>query len=178
MIRIRYKDLSAGTHECTGLHGRAESDARGVTVYLVPGLTAGERRAVFRRLRQEASRGFGPLLPQPQLAVALGLDRVRTAARTTAAAVRLHPAVTLLPGACVAAATAFFVVTAAAGPAVPGGPRSELAATVPLGPAPAASVAARPASAGPSAARVWARSAGTTDATGATLFTVGRAGGR
>ena len=95
-----------------GLYGMAERGPRGVTVYLLPGLAAGQRRAVIRRLRQEASRGFGPPLPQPQLGIALGLDRVRTAARVVKAVVRLHPAVTLVPGALVVAMMTLFVVAA------------------------------------------------------------------
>jgi hypothetical protein len=116
VICIRYKDFSAGTHDVTGLHGRAERGPRGVTVYLIPGLTACQRKAVIRRLRQEASRYVGPALPLPQLAVALGLDRVRSAARITGAIVRLHPAVTLLPGALVAALMSLFVIAAAGRP--------------------------------------------------------------
>ena len=57
MIRIRYRDLAPG------LHGKVERCARGVTVYLLPGLTGKQRKAVLRRLRQEASRGCGPGLP-------------------------------------------------------------------------------------------------------------------
>ncbi|MDX6344653.1 MAG: hypothetical protein QOH87_4791 [Trebonia sp.] len=95
-----------------GLHGRVERCARGVTVCLLPGLTAWQRRAVIRRLRQEASRGFGPALPLPQLAIALGLDRVRTAARIVRSIVRLHPAVTLVPSAFVVAMVALFVIAA------------------------------------------------------------------
>jgi len=117
VIRIRYKDFSAGTHNLTGLHGVARRGARGVTVYLVPGLTAGERRAVLRRLRQEASRGFGAPLPLLPLAVALLADRVRTAGGTAAALIRLHPAVTLLPGAIIAAVMTIFVVASAGRPA-------------------------------------------------------------
>ncbi len=115
MIRIRYRDFSAGTHNAGGLHGVTRRGPRGVTVYLVPGLTAGERRAVLRRLRQEASRGFGPPLPRLGLARALCADRARTAAGTAAAAIRLHPAVTLLPGAFVAAMVTLFVLAAAGG---------------------------------------------------------------
>jgi hypothetical protein len=113
----------------TGLHGRAERGARGVNVYLVPGLTTGQRRAVIRRLRQEASRGFGPPLPVPQLAVALAADRVRTAAGIARAIVRLHPAVALVPSGFVAAMMALFVVASAGGPAVTPAPgsRGELA---------------------------------------------------
>jgi hypothetical protein len=112
VIRIRYKDFSAGTHHASGLYGRAEDRPPVVTVYLVPGLTACERRAVLRRLRQEASRGCGPALPLPQLAIALGVDRVRTAARVTTAMVRLHPVVTLVPSAVAVAVATMFVLTA------------------------------------------------------------------
>jgi hypothetical protein len=70
---------------------------------------------VLRRLRQEASRGLGPPLPRPQLAVALGLDRVRMAARIAKAIVRLHPTVTLLPGVFVVALLALFVAASAEG---------------------------------------------------------------
>jgi hypothetical protein len=112
VIRIRYRDFSAGTHDVAGLHGKVERCARGVTVCLLPGLTAWQRRAVIRRLRQEASRGFGPALPLPQLAIALGLDRVRTAARIVRSIVRLHPAVTLVPSAFVVAMVALFVIAA------------------------------------------------------------------
>jgi hypothetical protein len=113
VIRIRYRDFSAGTHSFTGLHGVARRRARGVTVYLVPGLTVRERKAVLRRLRQEASRGFGPPLPLLALVFALCVDRVRTTAGTGAALIRLHPAVTLLPGAFVAAVMTLFVLASA-----------------------------------------------------------------
>ena len=127
MICIRYKDFSAGTHDATGLHGRAERGPHGVTVYLVPGLTACQRRAVIRRLRQEASRYVGPALPLPQLTVALGLDRVRSAARVTGAIVRLHPAVTLLPSALVAVLMTLFVIASADGLGLSPVPRAVLA---------------------------------------------------
>jgi hypothetical protein len=193
VIRIRYKDISAGTHDCTGLHGRADSAARGVTVYLVPGLTAGERRAVFRRLRQEADRGFGPPLPQSGLAVARCLDRVGTAARVAAAVVRLHPAVTLLPGVCVAAGMAFFVVAAAGGQSLPDGPAPGLAGTTSAGPASAraasaASISALPVSAAPAPGWITvggraggpvvpAQLAPMTEVAGVALFTVDAVGG-
>ena len=112
----------------TGLQGIAERFPRGVTIYLLPGLTGRQRRAVIRRLRQEASRGCGPELPLPQLLVALVLDRVRGALALAAAAVRLHPGMTLLPTAFVAAVMALFVLASAGvgpGPAV----RPALAAT-------------------------------------------------
>ena len=113
VIRIRYRDLSAGTHNITGLHGMARCGSHGVTVYLVPGLTARERRAVLRRLRQEASRGFGPPLPLLALGLALATDRVRAGTGIVASLIRLHPAVTLLPGAVVAAVMALFILASA-----------------------------------------------------------------
>ena len=115
MIRICYEDFSAGTHNGAGLHGRTERGARGVIINLLPGLTVWERRAVLRRLRQEASRGLGPPLPQLQLAVALGIDRVRTTARIAKAIIRLHPAVTVLPSVFVVALLALFVAASAEG---------------------------------------------------------------
>ena len=133
VICIRYEDFSAGTHDVTGLHGRAERGPRGVTVYLIPGLTACQRRAVFRRLRQEASRYVGPALPMPQLAVALGIDRVRSAARITGAVIRLHPAVTLLPGALAAALMSLFIIASADGAALLTGQRPGLADAVAAG---------------------------------------------
>jgi hypothetical protein len=98
-----------------GLHGRAERGPQGVTVYLLPGLTTWQRRAVIRRLRQEASRGFGPPLPLPQLALALCLDQVRTAARVAGAIIRLHPAAALVPGAFAVAVLALLLVTSTDG---------------------------------------------------------------
>jgi hypothetical protein len=127
VIRIRYKDFSAGAHDRAGLHGKAEGCARAATVYLLPGLTAWQRRAVIRRLRQEASRGFGPPLRQPQLAIAIGVDRVRTAARVVTAIVRLHPAVTLLPSAFVVAMMTLFVIAAGERPGITSETRGGLA---------------------------------------------------
>ena len=114
-------------HDGAGLHGRVERCARGVTVCLLPGLTARQRRAVIRRLRQEASRGFGPPLPLPHLAIALGLDRVRMATRIVRAIVRLHPAVTLVPSAFVVAMMTLFVIAAGDRPGLAPGPGRGLA---------------------------------------------------
>lgn len=118
MIRIRYEDFAAGTHDLAGLHGRVERCPRGIAVCLLPGLTGGQRRAVIRRLRLEASRGFGPALPAPQLTVALGVDRVTTGARIAASVVRLHPAVTLVPSALAVTMMALFVIAAGGRPGV------------------------------------------------------------
>lgn len=109
------------------------SVARGATVYLLPGLTTCQRRAAIRRLRQEASRGLGPELPLPQLAIALGLDRVRTAARIVGAVVRQHPAGTLVPGAFVIAMTALFVIASGNRPGIAPSTRAGLAAATASG---------------------------------------------
>jgi hypothetical protein len=113
VIRVRRRDFVSGSHNVTGFQGIAERFPRGVTIYLLPGLTGRQRRAVIRRLRQEASRGCGPELPLPQLVIALFLDRVRGAIGLALAAVRFHPGVTLLPAAFVAAVMTLFVLTSA-----------------------------------------------------------------
>jgi hypothetical protein len=113
MTRIRYRDLPPGSH------GKAERGARGVTVYLLPGLTGSQRKAALRRLRQEASRGCGPALPAPQLMVALGWDRVRTALRAVAAIVRLHPVVSLLHAGAAGVLMTLFVLASVSVPIAP-----------------------------------------------------------
>jgi hypothetical protein len=177
VIRIRYKDFSAGTHEVAGLHGRVERCASGVTVCLLPGLTARQRGAVIRRLRQEASRGFGPALPLPQLAIALGLDRLRTAARVVRAIVRLHPAVTLVPSAFVVAMMTLFVIASGGRPGITPGTQGGLADAAAVG-----GSAARAVSAGPGRARMtWVTAAegtGGTDVGGTGLGAGQRGSGR
>ena len=121
MIRVRYQDISSGSHHGTGLYGTAKRCPQGVTIYLVPGLTGWQRKAVIRRLRQEASRGCGPELPLAGLVVALAADRVRVAVKLTAGAVRLHPTTTLLPTGLVAIGMMMLLLTSA-------GVRPELAA--------------------------------------------------
>jgi hypothetical protein len=123
VIRVRRRDFASGSHKVAGLQGIAERVPRGVTIYLLPGLTSRQRRAVIRRLRQEASRGCGPELPLAQLIVALLLDRVRGALGLAAGAVRLHPGTTLLPAAFVATVmTLFVLVSAGLGPVSAGRP--------------------------------------------------------
>jgi hypothetical protein len=119
VIRVRRRDFVSGSHHVTGFQGIAERLPRGVTIYLLPGLTSRQRRAVIRRLRQEASRGCGPELPLAQLLIALVLDRIRGALRLAAGAVRLHPGTTLLPAAFVAAVMMLLVLASAGVGAVP-----------------------------------------------------------
>lgn len=143
MIRIRYKDLAASPDGVTWLYGRIERDGGETVLYLAPGLTAGQRRAAIRRLRQEASRGFGPPLPRPQLLTALAADRLRAAARLGAAIVRLHPVAALIPGVGLAALAALIAVTSVGpGGFGPGaGDQSVAAAAMVGGPAPRPMVA-------------------------------------
>jgi hypothetical protein len=123
VIRVRRRDFASGSHKVAGLQGIAESVPRGVTIYLLPGLTGRQRRAVIRRLRQEASRSCGPRLPLAQLQFALLLDRVRGALGLAAGAVRLHPGTTMLPAVFIAAVmTLFVLVSAGVGPDPAGGP--------------------------------------------------------
>jgi hypothetical protein len=133
VIRIRYGDLPPG------LHGKAERRPHGVTVCLLPGLTGSQRMAALRRLRQEASRGCGPALPAPQLAIALGWDRVRTVLRNAAAIVRLHPAASLLHAAGAGALMALFVMVSVSVPGAQEAGQADAGGTAGSGsPAPAA----------------------------------------
>jgi hypothetical protein len=132
VISVRRRDFVSGSHDVTGFQGIAERIPRGVTIYLLPGLTGRQRRAVIRRLRQEASRGCGPELPLGQLIIALLLDRLRGAVGLGAGAVRWHPGVTLVPVAFVAAVMTLFVLASAGVRPFPA-PRPALAAGQPGG---------------------------------------------
>jgi hypothetical protein len=137
VIRVRRRDFVSGSHNVAGFQGIAERLPRGVTIYLLPGLTGRQRRAVIRRLRQEASRGCGPELPLPQLVIALLLDRLRGALGLAASALRLHPGTTLLPAAFVGVVLTLFVLASGGVGSVPA-PRPALAAAQSTtGPAPA-----------------------------------------
>jgi len=141
VIRVRRRDFVSGSHNVAGFQGIAERLPRGVTIYLLPGLTGRQRRAVIRRLRQEASRGCGPELPLPQLVIALFLDRVRGALGLAVAALRLHPGTTLLPAALVGAVLTLFVLASGGVGPVPAARPALVAAQSTTGPAPAAAVA-------------------------------------
>jgi hypothetical protein len=86
VIKIRYSDLPAGLHVRTAVQGRH------TILYLLPGLTAAQRRAALRRARSNARVGYGPRLPTAEIALALSADRIRTTARNSFAAARIHPA--------------------------------------------------------------------------------------
>jgi hypothetical protein len=139
VIRVRRRDFVSGSHNVTGFQGIAERLPRGVTIYLLPGLTGRQRRAVIRRLRQEASRGCGPELPLPQLVIALLLDRVRGALGLAVAALRLHPGTTLLPAALVGVVLTLFVLASGGVGPVPAARPALAAAQSATGPSTVAS---------------------------------------
>jgi hypothetical protein len=113
-------------------------------VYLQPGLTAAQRSAVLRRLRQEAQRGCGPQLPSRQLAVAVVADRARSAVRQVLAIIRLHPTTPLAPALLLGVTAGLFLLVAAVPAQVPrqSGPSAVsparvatmIGGTVPIGP--------------------------------------------
>jgi hypothetical protein len=96
VIKIRYSDLPGGLHVRTTVQGRH------TILYLLPGLTATQRRAALCRARSNARVGYGPRLPTAGVAVALTADRIRMTARNSIAAVRIHP-VFFVPAAIVIA---------------------------------------------------------------------------
>jgi hypothetical protein len=91
MVRIRYSELPAGLHVSAERHGDR------TTIYLLPGLTAAERKAALARVRSSGRLGHGPPLPTVAMAVAIGLDQVRTTLRNGAFAMRSHPVLLLPP---------------------------------------------------------------------------------
>src|SRR5271154_7516185 len=106
MIKIRYCDSNELS---PGLHAAAERHGRSTTVYLLPGLSAVQRRAALRRLKISAGRGYDPKLPAPQLALALLADRIRTAFGLAGAVVRSHPAGSTVPVMMVSAGAIVFL---------------------------------------------------------------------
>ncbi len=110
MIKIRYRDadeLSPGLHAAAVRHGRD------TTVFLLPGLTAAERRAALRRLRLSARRGYCPPLPAAQLALALMRDRIRTTVGQVGTLVRAHPAGSTVPVMVISAGAIAFLALSA-----------------------------------------------------------------
>ena len=118
MIKIAYRNLSPG------LHASAEAEGRSTVISFLPGLTPEQRRAALRRIRHSGRMGHGPQVPGGRLAIALALDRVRAAARTCTAVVRLHPAGSTLPVAFFSAAAVIFVLMATVSIHVLPAPRS------------------------------------------------------
>lgn len=91
LIKIRYSSLP------TGLHVRAEARGRHTFIYLLPGLTPAQRRAALHRVRSSARMGLGPKVSTAGFTRAMAADSVRTTIRNGGAAMRMHPALLLLP---------------------------------------------------------------------------------
>jgi hypothetical protein len=108
VIRIHYSSELQ-----PGLHARAERHGDTTRIYLLPWLTHEQRRAALRRLRQQGRMGISPRLPCGQLAIALLVDRVRTAFGQAGAIVRVHPAGSALPVVVATVAIAAFLVLCA-----------------------------------------------------------------
>jgi hypothetical protein len=140
MIKIRYRDPNELS---PGLHAAAERHGRSTTVYLLPGLSAAQRRAALRRLKISARRGYDPKLPAPQLAVALAADRIRTTVGWAGAVFRSHPAGSTVPVMVVSAGAIAFLALSAVSihvihmtPRGPGHAFAGPAASVSAGPGP------------------------------------------
>src|SRR5581483_4881494 len=135
VIRIRYR----GANELApGLPATAERHGRVITVYLLPDLTAAERDAALRRLRQSGRRGYGPRLPAVPLALALLAAWLRTATTRSGLVFRRHPAGATGPVMLMSAGAIAFLVLSAVSvrilrePRAPAGPSaSSLAPAAP-----------------------------------------------
>jgi hypothetical protein len=99
VIKIRYAELP------TGLHIQTLTQGRDTVLYLLPGLTPGQRRAAIRRAQSNARVGHGPPLPPAGIVLALTLDRIRTTLGNGLGAMRMHPSF-LVPTAVVVASVA------------------------------------------------------------------------
>jgi hypothetical protein len=130
VVKIRYAELQAG------LHVDAQTRGGDTVVYLLPGLTAEQRRVALTRARNLGRLGHGPRLSATSLAVAVGADRIRTTFSNGSAAVRSHP-ILLLPSVLAMSGTLFalaslaavtFHLPAATGVAVSNGMRTQAGA--------------------------------------------------
>jgi len=104
VIKIRYSDLPSG------LHVRADIQGRNTILYLLPGLTAAQRKAAIRRARSAARVGHGPGLPASGVARALAADRIRTTVTNGLAAMRMHPAIFFPPLIIIAASAVAYLL--------------------------------------------------------------------
>jgi hypothetical protein len=110
VIKIRYRDADELS---PGLHAAAVTQGRNTIVFLLPGLTAAERRAALRRLRLSARMGYCPPLPPAQLALALVVDRIRTTVGQLGTLVRSHPAGSTVPVMVISAGAIAFLALSA-----------------------------------------------------------------
>jgi hypothetical protein len=152
VIKIRYADLPGG------LHVRVAASGKDTIIYLLPGLTAVQRRAALRRARSSARMGHGPDLPGAAVAGAVMADGVRTTLRNVAGAMRIHPGLFFPPIVIISFAAVAYIllvsVTAGAHSPQVGGPGGGPGEPMPQGVAPppgsqAQAPAPRPAASSP-----------------------------
>ena len=97
MIKIRYADLPHG------LHADVRACGRRPVIYLLPGLSAAQRRDALRRLIRTSRLGHGPRLRASGVAFAVARDVAKSTGCNGLAAVRCHPAGSAVLAALVAA---------------------------------------------------------------------------
>jgi hypothetical protein len=107
VIKIRYSVLPAG------LHARAEAHGRSAIIYLLPGLTPGERRAALVRVRRSADMGYGPRLSPIGVAAAVARDQTGTTLRNGLGAFRSHPLLLFPTLVVLLSATLVYIMTTA-----------------------------------------------------------------
>ena len=130
MIKIRYADLPHG------LHADVRTSGRRPVIYLLPGLSAAQRRDALRRLIRTSRLGHGPRLRASAVALAVARDVAKSTGCNGLAAVRCHPAGSAVLAALVAAVVvcyALFVTVTVRFSPRPAGPPAA------AGPAPSAS---------------------------------------
>ena len=104
MVKIRYADLP------DGMHAQVQGSGRHTVIYLVPGLSPGQRTAALRRLARASRRGHGPRLRRPAVSLAVARDAVAATLRNGATAARCHPVGSLVIAALLTAAVVCYVV--------------------------------------------------------------------
>ena len=142
MIKIRYADLPHG------LHAHVRSCGRRSVIYLLPGLSAAQRRDALGRLIRASRQGYGPRLRATGVTFAVARDVAKSTVGNALAAVRCHPAGSTALAALVAAGVvcyAFFVTVTVRFSPRPAGPRRPAAPSGrrhPRGPVPGSGASA------------------------------------
>ncbi len=129
MIKIRYADLPHG------LHAEVRTCGKQPVIYLLPGLSAAQRRDTLGRLIRTSRLGHGPRLRASGVAFAVARDVAKSTGCNGLAAIRCHPAGSAVLAALVAAVVvcyALFVTVTVRFSPRPAGPPAA------AGPAPSA----------------------------------------
>ena len=130
MIKIRYAELPRG------LHADVRTCGQRPVIYLLPGLSAAQRRDALGRLIRASRLGHGPRLRASGVAFAVARDVAKSTGGNGLAAIRCHPAGSAVLAALVAAVVvcyALFVTVTVRFSPRPAGPPAA------AGPAPSAS---------------------------------------